>query len=57
MTPTELREFRKQLALSQAGLAAVLEVPANTIARWERGVVTIRHPRVLRLALERLSAP
>ena len=55
MTGPELREFRHQLGLSQARLAALLDVTPNTIARWERGELAIASPRMLRLALERLA--
>jgi DNA-binding transcriptional regulator YiaG len=37
VTARELRRFRRRLGLSQGKLAAVVGVPANTIARWERG--------------------
>ena len=55
MTGDEIRNVRNQLGLTQAELAALLEVPVNTLARWERSEVVIRHPRILRLALERLQ--
>lgn len=55
MTPTELRTTRKQLGLSQAGLASLLDVDVMTISRWERGVQPIGNPTILRLALERLA--
>lgn len=55
MDGAELRSRRGGLGLSQLQLAEALDVPANTIARWERGEVPIRHPRILRLALERLA--
>ncbi len=54
MTGADLKSVRQQLGLTQAGLARALDIPVNTIARWERGEVPIRHARVLRLALERL---
>ena len=55
MTGPDLRAARQELGLSQAELAALLDVPVNTVARWERGVVTVRHPRVLLLALTELK--
>lgn len=55
MTPKELLRWRKRLGWSQSRLAEALGVPPNTVARWERGELTIRHPTVLRLALERLE--
>jgi hypothetical protein len=33
----------------------MLDVPVNTLARWERGEVAIRHPRILSLALHGLG--
>lgn len=55
MTPDDLKAWREQAGLSQSGLARLLDVPPNTVARWERGATTIRHPHLLRLALERLN--
>lgn len=37
MTPTELRQLRRRLSLSQAKFAALVGVATNTMARWERG--------------------
>ena len=37
MTATELRRLRRRLQRTQAGLANLIGVTANTIARWERG--------------------
>jgi DNA-binding transcriptional regulator YiaG len=55
MTPTDIKEARLRLGLSQAQLAQRLQVPADTFAKWERGDLAIRHAEVLRLALERLE--
>lgn len=55
MTGNDLRDARHGLGLSQAGLGALLGIPPNTIARWERGERAIRHPRMLRLALMQLQ--
>ena len=44
MTGKDLRKHRKQLDLTQAGLAERLGVTANTVARWERDEITIREP-------------
>jgi len=55
VTPTELLAFRERLGLSQAKLALALGVSANTLARWERGVLTIQHPRLIELALRQLE--
>lgn len=35
--------------------AEKLQIPANTIARWERGDMAMQHPELLRLAVEHLS--
>ncbi len=42
--------------MSQRDLAAELDVPPNTLARWERGEISIKHPRMLRLALQAVHA-
>lgn len=54
MTPIELKQRRTALGLSQRKLAEALGVPYRTLARWERAQLAVRHPRVLRLALDRL---
>jgi len=41
--------------LTQAQLAELLQIPVNTIARWERGELSIEKPEVLRLAIEHLG--
>lgn len=51
----DLVAARQELGLSQSQLAELLDVPVNTLARWERGEVTIRHPRILALALRALA--
>ena len=53
VTSTELRRLRRRLGLSQTQLAAVVGVPANTIARWERGEMQMRPAmdRLVRLAV------
>lgn len=56
MTPRELRAWRSRVGWSQQALADALDVPVNTIARWERGELVIRHGTILRLALERLAS-
>ena len=50
-----LKAAREKLQLTQAELGEKLDVDKNTIARWERGEVGIQHPRILGLALDRLS--
>lgn len=59
MTGREFRSIRQQLALTQAALAEAIGVTSNTIARWERGEMTISEPaaRLLeKLAEERKIA-
>ncbi len=55
MTGPDLRTARKQLGLTQTGLARLLDVDVTTISRWERGDIAIQHPAILRLALERIA--
>lgn len=50
MESEELREKRIALGLTQAQLAEILEVKPNTVARWERGVLSV--PRTVELAME-----
>jgi transcriptional regulator with XRE-family HTH domain len=56
MTAAALRAWRTRAGWSQRRLAGALAVPVNTVARWERGEMPIRHPTILRLALERLDS-
>lgn len=51
---SDLRRFREQLDLSQQELGALLEIPRNTIARWERDELPIEKSRLLELALSAL---
>lgn len=55
MTPADLRFKRASLNLSQIKLGEVLGVSANTVARWERGELPIRHPKMLALALQAIT--
>jgi len=52
MTGQELRERRQKAGLTQVQLGALLDMPGNTVARYERGEMPIR--RVVALALERV---
>lgn len=54
LTPLQLRYCRLDLGYTQAELAALLDVTVTAYARWERGEETPAHPKMLRLALERL---
>ncbi|MGH2447375.1 MAG: helix-turn-helix transcriptional regulator [Chloroflexota bacterium] len=56
MRGRDLRMKRESLGVTQAALGDMLGVSRNTIARWERGELTIQHPRVLRLALKQFTA-
>jgi len=51
----DLAKFRAQLGLTQDRLAEILEVPRNTIARWERDELTIEKSRMLALALAAIA--
>src|SRR5579864_81978 len=55
MLPTDLRKQRLRLHLSQAALAEALGVARNTVARWERSELTIQHPELIRMSLDRLA--
>jgi DNA-binding XRE family transcriptional regulator len=55
LSSTELRARRRALGLTQAGLAAELDMSANTVARWERGELQIGHPRRVLHRLEQLE--
>ncbi|MBV9598254.1 MAG: helix-turn-helix domain-containing protein [Chloroflexi bacterium] len=56
MSSVELRARRQALQLSQAGLAGVLGVSANTVARWERGEMRMRNAFNVHLALTRVES-
>jgi DNA-binding transcriptional regulator YiaG len=57
MHGSELRRIRIDvLKMTQRDLAAELDVPRNTVARWERGELAIQHERMLRLALSAIRA-
>lgn len=50
MDGDELKEKRVALGLTQAELAEILDVKPNTVARWERGLLSV--PRTVELAME-----
>ena len=56
MTGKELRRRRELIGLSQVALADALGLAPNTIARWERGELSIGSPKMLNLALNSLKA-
>ena len=47
MSGAALRRLRKSLGLTQVGLAQLLAVDSNTLARWERDVLPISGPVAL----------
>jgi DNA-binding XRE family transcriptional regulator len=49
------REWRERHDLTQAALAARLGGPSNTLARWERDDMGMRHTVVLAAALETIE--
>lgn len=51
----EIRARRSDLGIPQAMLAGALDVNPNTLAQWERDERPVGHPRMLRLALDRLA--
>src|SRR5262245_17315871 len=57
MEPGELRSRRRALGLTQAALARTLGVAPNTLARWERGELSVGNPVLIGIALERLERP
>jgi transcriptional regulator with XRE-family HTH domain/uncharacterized protein YuzE len=53
----DLRSFRERLGLTQEQLGALIDIPRNTIARWERDELPIAKTRQLELALSALLRP
>jgi transcriptional regulator with XRE-family HTH domain len=51
----QLRDWRRFYNLSQADLAGLLGATPNSVARWERGELPIRHPELVALALDNLG--
>lgn len=51
MQADQLRQRRLDANLTQAALAKLIGVTANTVARWERGEVAITVPMARLLAL------
>jgi transcriptional regulator with XRE-family HTH domain len=55
MLGAELLARRKSLGLTQSELAERLGVASNTVARWERGELTIARPEMLRVMLQHIQ--
>lgn len=55
MHHTELQARRAALGLTQRQLASAIDVAPNTVARWERGELTIDRPGVLRFLLDQMQ--
>lgn len=54
MTGYQLQQARKSLSQTQKGLAMILGVSPNTVARWEREVLAM--PTWVALAMKGLGA-
>jgi transcriptional regulator with XRE-family HTH domain/uncharacterized protein YuzE len=54
---SDLRTFRDRLGLTQEQLSELIEIPRNTIARWEREELPIAKVRQLELALGAILRP
>jgi len=59
MTGDTLKQWRQQLKLSQPAFAALADVHAMTISRWERctGELNPQAHKKLRAVYERLTTP
>lgn len=55
MTSEELRSRRQALGLSLVQLAEHLDIPKDTLSRWELGKLPIRHDELLSRALNDLE--
>lgn len=51
----QLKQFRKTQNLTQVQLASKLGCHPNTLAKWEQGKQNIRHPKLVKLALDELT--
>lgn len=58
VTGDEVRRLRKKLGLTQEGLAELVGVTANSVARWERGELGVRESaaRLMRLIVTQKTA-
>jgi DNA-binding transcriptional regulator YiaG len=59
MTGKALRRLRRQLGLTQVGLAKLLGVTSTSVARWEQGRVGISEPvaRLVTLLAQQTPRP
>ena len=57
MDGSEVRALRVRLGLTQKGMAEILEVSANTVARWERNQLGISPAMTVRLQAAAASLP
>ena len=57
MDGSEVRALRVRLGLTQKGMAEILEVSANTVARWERNQLGISPAMTIRLQAAAASLP
>lgn len=53
----DLKAFRERLGLTQEQLGDLIDIPRNTIARWEREELPIAKMRQLELALSAILRP
>jgi DNA-binding XRE family transcriptional regulator/uncharacterized protein YuzE len=53
----DLRKFRDRLGLTQEQLGKLIDIPRNTIARWEREELPIEKVVQLELALRTITRP
>jgi transcriptional regulator with XRE-family HTH domain len=51
MTGPELRRRRLAVGLTQSGVAQLIRVSKNTVARWERGEMRITAPMAMLIDL------
>lgn len=54
---SDLKAFRDRIGLTQQQLGELIEIPRNTIARWEREELPIAKVRQLELALSAILRP
>ena len=51
-SPNDIRSWRKEMGLSQEGLARLADISLFTVSRWERG--TVAPSKLVLLGLGRL---